>query len=396
MKVLLVTGVYPPRIGGPSRQTQQLAQALIQRGIDTRVVTFGEEPMETLQAGIPVTFLDGRRRGWGDKLTKNWQVYRDLCGIMRAFQPTVVHQQTAVANLALYTGLAARRCGIPSLLKYSSDLIWERLNRSSGQGASLSQGLARFKLTRQQRLLFSLYDCLWVTTPAFQERLHQDFQVPAAKIYLQPNFIDLSPFTQVAAARSAPVHPGRLILTVARLQPWKGIDTCIQALALLKDLPVTLRIVGAGRPAYIAELRQQVEALDLLTRVTFLEQVPPADIQQQYAQADLFVLASSYEPFGIVLVEAMAAGVPIVAARVGGIPAVVDGSARLVPPKDAKALATALRTLLEHPDQAAQLVQQGQVRAAAFGLGQGCDRMVEQYQRLSAAPGGQQSPRTAP
>lgn len=396
MKILLVSGVYPPHIGGPSAQTHQLAKGLILRGVDVQVVTFGETPGQALVEGVVVHFLNGStRRNWKEKVTKNWLVFQELCKIIQDFQPNVVHQQTAVANLALYTGLASRRYSIPNLLKYSSDLRWERL-RQRPKNSELSQAenwverFSRLGLTRLQQLLFFLFDRIWVTTPPFQAQLHQHFKVAKERIILLPNFIDLSLFEEVALGQARktcgsnnPSQQNFVVVVVSRLQPWKGVDICIQAIAKLRDLPIQLRIVGDGQPEYEAYLQNLVQTLQLSTQVEFAGQISPHDIHMQYSQADLFVLASTYEPFGIVLIEAMAAGVPIVATGVGGIPSVVEDTAILVPPNQVSALAQGIRDLLVDPEKSASLISKGRQRARTFGLEQGIDRLLEVYDQLA-------------
>ncbi len=394
MKVLLVSGVYPPSIGGPSAQTHQLAQGLMHRGVEVRVVTFGDSPGHSSIEGIPITFLNGSQRcGWQEKITKNWQVFRQLCQIIQAFQPNVVHQQTATANLGLYTGLAARQCRVPNLIKYSSDLRWERsqqhkIVREENGATTPTQTLSIIGLTGLQKLLFTLFDRIWVTTPPFQVQLQQDFQVALKKILLLPNFIDLSTYLAVAEARERSADPPGSsemfeILVVSRLKPWKGVDICIQALAELRELPIKLRIVGQGTSDYEAYLHNLVEILQLSHQVEFVGQISPQFVHQQYLKADLFILASQYEPFGIVLVEAMAAGVPIVASQVGGIPSVVDDAAVMVPPNDVQALAQSIRALVTDRKKQASLIAKGKQRSRMFALDKGIDRLMEEYHRLA-------------
>lgn len=396
MKVLLVSGVYPPHIGGPSAQTHQLAQGLICRGIDVHVATFGDTPGQSLVEGVPVTFLNGsQRRNWREKLTKNWQVYQELCQIIKEFQPNIVHQQTAVANLALYTGLASRRHHVRSLIKYSSDLRWERaqqqkLDHELPNVSTLMQPLLRLQLTSLQRFLFALFDRIWVTTPPFQTQLQQYFKVAVEKILLLPNFIDLSAFELVAQDRAkilSSTHPSSNrpfeVLVISRLQPWKGVDTCIRALAELRELPIKVRIVGQGKADYETYLKTLVHTLKLTQQVDFIGQISPTMIHRQYLKADAFVLASSYEPFGIVLVEAMAAGVPIVASDVGGIPSVVKDAAVLVPPKQVQALAHAIHHLFLDKGKRASLIAKGKQRVRAFELDQGIEHLLEEYNHLT-------------
>jgi glycosyltransferase involved in cell wall biosynthesis len=413
MKVLLISGVYPPRIGGPSLQTQRIAQGLIQRGVEVQVVTYGDRHFSDTVDGVPVTFLDGQPYpGLIQKIWRNVRVYRNLKQVIQSFQPTVIQMQAAAGNLAILSGILAKQHRIPSVVKYTADLVWERSNEHKLAIApepshpSLLQQLSILLLELTERFLFLLYDCIWATTPIFQEQLIHRFHIPRKKILLLPNFIDLCPFQQVAAERlasrqralvytfgspSSPIaeaHPPEVwtVLSVARLRPWKGVDQCIKAMAHLMDLPIRLKVVGDGTSEYETYLHQLAAQLEVSDRIEFVGAIPPGQIAEVYRTADLFVLASQYEPFGIVLLEAMAAGVPVIASNVDGIPTVVeDGiSAQLVPPGDAHRLATAIRTLLKHPEQQVALSTSARQRAQAFDLETGIDTLLDTYQHLIA------------
>ena len=141
-----------------------------------------------------------------------------------------------------------------------------------------------------------------------------------------------------------------LLLTLASLTPRKAHDVLLAALAELKDLPWRARLVGDDSlaPAWVARLRQQMESLGLSERIELAGVVD--DHLAEYQQADVFVLPSRFEGYGMVFAEALAAGLPIVAARAGAVPDVVPASAGLlVPPDDSAALALALRKLLSDP-----------------------------------------------
>ena len=402
MKILLVSGVYPPQIGGPSAQTEQIAQGLIARSIEVKVVTYGDRRSSKVVDGIPVTFIDGStRRGLINKIFRNGQVFFDLIRIIKDFQPTVIHMQTISFNLSIMTGIVAKFNRTPAIIKFSSDLVWDRINRDKLVGGSVSnignpiQRLSIWMLELIQRFLLSNYDCVWATTPVYKERLIDKFFVCDRKILLLPNFIDLQRFETVAAKRNSrdlkqesensSSSKNIVLLTVSRLIPWKGIEVCLEAISHLSDLPITLRIVGNGAPDYELSLRELAQRLEISERVEFMGAVPPSKIAEQYQTAHLFVLASYFEAFGIVLVEAMAAGIPIVATNAGGIPHVVeDGvSAKLVPAGDALSLATAIRSLVTSEEKLHLMAIAARARSKQFDLNIVLDKLVTTYQSLA-------------
>jgi glycosyltransferase involved in cell wall biosynthesis len=166
------------------------------------------------------------------------------------------------------------------------------------------------------------------------------------------------------------------ILSVGRLVPRKGVDTVIEALALLRDrgfADTELLIVGGGgntgSDTDPESTRLALLAADLGLRghVKFLGQVPREDMPAIFRSADAVVCTPWYEPFGIVPLEAMACGIPVVAAAVGGLAdTVLDKRTGLhVPPRCPEATAEALALLLSSPQLRQDLGAAGRIRAAS-------------------------------
>lgn len=157
------------------------------------------------------------------------------------------------------------------------------------------------------------------------------------------------------------------LLTVATLTRRKAHDVLITALARIKQLSWRARFVGGDHfdPAWSAALRAQVCEQRLDDRIHFTGSV--SDLDAEYSAADIFVLPSRFEGYGMVFAEALSFGLPVVAARVGAVPDVVPANAGiLVPADDAVELADALQRLLTDPDKY-QALQRG-ARAAATTL----------------------------
>ncbi len=197
--------------------------------------------------------------------------------------------------------------------------------------------------------------------------------IDTTSISIAPCGVDVELFAGNGEAE--PRGRAHRILSVARLVPRKGVDLAIRALPLLRDAgfdDVELLIVGGGGDA--AGLEDDAEARRLLAvatelgvrdQVTFRGQVPRGAMPGIFRSADAVVCTPWYEPFGIVPLEAMACGVPVVAAAVGGLrDTVVDrGTGLHVPPKDPDALAAALATLLGDAGLRRELGSAGRERA---------------------------------
>jgi glycosyltransferase involved in cell wall biosynthesis len=190
--------------------------------------------------------------------------------------------------------------------------------------------------------------------------------IPREKIRVIQNGLDPLPFERAQRGRIRPAlgigQEETVLVCVANIRPAKGHEVLLDAAHLLKweSFSFSLWLVGDGdlRPAIEAKVR----ASDLNQHVRLLGR--RADIPDILADADIFVLASHWEGMPGAIMEAMAAQLPVVATRVGGIPElVVEGeTGLLVPPGDAAALATALKRLLTNPDLRRRMGQAGHQR----------------------------------
>ncbi|WP_211227251.1 glycosyltransferase family 4 protein [Saccharospirillum impatiens] len=214
----------------------------------------------------------------------------------------------------------------------------------------------RFQVS-EQRALHAARRVL-VTSEHTRETVLTQFAVPADQVIVARPGTDPSDFAPCDG------NPLRL-LTVATLTRRKAHDVLTDALAPLADLPWQARFVG-GRdfdPAWSEQLQGQVNRLHLQDRITLVGAVD--ELAPEFQNADLFVLPSRYEGYGMVFAEALAAGLPVVAARAGAVPDVVPESAGLfVQPDDTTALTSALHRLLTQASLRRRL-QAGARQAAA-------------------------------
>ncbi|MEK0157368.1 glycosyltransferase [Arthrobacter oryzae] len=197
--------------------------------------------------------------------------------------------------------------------------------------------------------------------------------IDTTKISIAPCGVDLDLFRPSGAAEHRP--RSHRILTVGRLVPRKGVDLVIRALPLLREAgfaDVELLIVGGGGGAAVLgadpearRLHELARELGVQEQVTLRGQVPREDMPGILRSADAVVCTPWYEPFGIVPLEAMACGVPVVAAAVGGLTdTVVDRATGLhVPSRDPAAIARAVGELLASRELRQELGRAGQQRA---------------------------------
>ena len=179
------------------------------------------------------------------------------------------------------------------------------------------------------------------TSAATAETLRRGYGVPADRLLVAPPGTDPAP----PAARR-----GSHILSLGSVTPRKGHDVLVAALGLIADLRWTCTIAGSldRAPGTAARLRAQIDAAGLADRIALAGEVE--EVEALYAGADLFVLASRHEGFGMAYAEALMRGLPVIGTTAGAIPSVVPPEAgALVPPDDPPALAYALSRLLTDP-----------------------------------------------
>jgi glycosyltransferase involved in cell wall biosynthesis len=194
---------------------------------------------------------------------------------------------------------------------------------------------------------------------ALAEMQHVIVTSPATARYLAADYAVAADRITVALPGVDPVQPSRgsrdgtvALLAVGAVVPRKGYDVLIAALAQMPDLPWRLTVVGdrSRAPATAARLAADIAAAKLDGRVTFTGAVSAEQLTDHYAAADLFVLPSRHEGYGMAFAEAIAHGVPVVGTRAGAIPDTVpEGTGILVPPDDVATLTAALRTLIGEP-----------------------------------------------
>jgi len=267
-------------------------------------------------------------------------------------------------------GLTLReRWGIPMLQMFHT--LGDLKNRVARRATDLEPAV---RLREEARVIASA-ERLVAASVAERTYLVRHAGADPERIAVVPCGVDtelFAPGDPGEARRALGLPDGPLVLYVGRLAPIKGLETLLDAIALLgrRDRRVRLLIVGGeadeARDGHEAGLHARIAAHRIGDLVTFEGPQPQESLRTHYAAADVTVLPSHYESFGMVALEAMACGSPVVASRVGGLTTTVrDGvTGFLVPEGDVGALADRLETLLGDPDLRWRLGREG-VRWAA-------------------------------
>lgn len=353
----------PGEIGGLERVVQALAAGLSSRGHDVHVAAILDRPVEhpmfasLRAAGVTVHPIAIPPRGYRRERG-------EIGALCRQLRPDVVHTHGYRADVI--DAPAARSLGTPTV--------------STVHGFT-GGGLKNRAYELIQRMALRQFDLvIAVARPQATELAR--FGVPAGHLRVIPNAWcpDQAPLDHERARSALGVPRDRFHLGwVGRLSWEKGADIFLEAVARLKDLPITVSLFGDGIER--RHLEDKARRLGIRSLVVWWGTVPAAS--RLFTGFDTFVISSRSEGTPIVLFEAMRSGVPIVAAAVGGIPDVVSGNeALLVSPKDPVALADAIREIYQHPSSATARAQRAGERLSQYDAASWIERYHVLYHSL--------------
>ena len=379
--MIILHVVAPGEFGGLERMVQLLTTGLQSRGHEVHVVSVAAEagaaesflaPLRA--AGVRTHVIDVPSRAY----PKERAAVAKLC---RQVRPDVVH--THGYRPDVLDSAPARRLGIPLV--------------TTAHGFTGGPWRNRFYEYLQRRA-FRRFDAVIAVSRPLGERLARA-GVPAARVHSIANAWHRNgpPLDRESARRTLGL-PGEAFVIgwVGRMSREKGPDVLLNAVARLNDLPVLISMLGAGPEQ--AALQARAERLGAADRIRWHGAMP--DAGRLFTAFDVYALSSRTEGTPVVLFEAMAAGIPVVATRVGGVPDVVSADeAVLVRSEDAIALAAAIREVYWSPAAAARRAGAARRRLEhEFAIGPWLGRYEQVYRSLARVDAGQpvhSPPRTA-
>jgi glycosyltransferase involved in cell wall biosynthesis len=334
----LIHFLAPGGFGGAESVVRMLADGLARRGHGVHVALTLDEglehPLENELRGSPLELTAWRLPARAYR--REAELVTRLC---ERLTPDVVHTHGYRSDVIVSRALSPRSCGLVS----------------TAHGFTLGGAKNRF-FERLQRRAYRRFDAVVAVSRSVEQRL-AEAGVEEARLHLVPNaWVPTPTALDRVSARQELGLPQESVLAgwVGRLSPEKGADVLIDAIARLEDVPVDFVIVGDGPER--SSLAAQARALGVSDRLHWPGAVARAG--RLFRAFDLFVLSSRTEGTPIVLFEAMEAGVPIVATRVGGVPDVLSPrEAILVPPSDPAALADAISGAVRDPRTTESLVR---------------------------------------
>ena len=372
--------VIRPAVGGMKRHLVSLAAYTASRGLPVAVACPAKG---TIRAEVEDTGIKTFPLGLHGQVTPlyDWLAVMQLTSHLRRGGYSLVHAHGTKAALiarpaALLAGTMAVFYTVHNSIYFGGLPDWQQ------------QAMAA-----SERLLARKTDRIIAVSEDLRRELIDRTGINPGLVITIPNGIEvparMPSGSTVQFRRRLNLPPlGRLVGTVARLAPQKGLADFLNAAAILCPNTSTSFVVAGDGPLREI-LENQKHNLGLANRVFFLGHLE--DVPSLLRALDIFVLPSLTEGFPLSLLEAMAAGLPVVATRVGGVPEIVSHGVTglLVPPGSPDVLAGAIQELLENHDLAAAMGQAGRYRVAhSFSLDAMVDRTLEQYQQVLAGKTG--------
>lgn len=351
--VLHLTWEYPPRVvGGIAPHVYNLSQSLSSLGTNVHVLTINEGPQSVYESSEGVQVY--RLAVWPQSGTafRDWVFQFNL--LMTDFVLTRVETGRPPWQIIHAHDWVVAFAAIAIAKHYHLPMVATIHATEHGRNQGLHSQEQR-AIHEVETLLSSRADKVICCSKYMHREIQSLFQVSADKLVIVPNGVEFGPTKP--GPNVLKDENGRFILFVGRLVVEKGVQYLLQAFpAILAAIPDARLVIGGSGP-YAETLHRLTRNLGITERVVFTGFInaPVRDSLLQQAAAAVF--PSIYEPFGIVALEAMAAGCPTVVAATGGLAeTVTDGyDGLLVPPGDQQALAQAVIKLLSRPDLAARL-----------------------------------------
>ncbi len=358
MKVVVVSGIWPPDIGGPASHAPELAAFLSERGHSVQVVTTASGPPAA--EDYPVHWV---RRS----LPAGVRHLAVVLAVARcATSADVVYATSMTRRAALGAALARR----PLVLKLTADEAYERERRSGRFQGDLDafqrhRGGMRVHLLRATRDAAVRRAVRVLTPSAYLRELVVGWGISPGRVAVSPNPAPEVPLLPAREGlRRELAIDGPTLAFAGRLMAAKALDVALRALE--RTPGVTLLVVGDGPDR--AELERLSSTLGLDGRVRFLGGLSRDDVLRILFAADAALLSSRWENFPHLVVEALTVGTPVIATSVGGVPEIVrDGeNGLLVPAGDADALAAAIGRLMDDADLRERLARAAAPSVAAL------------------------------
>jgi len=375
LRVLLASSFFYPRYGGVEYHVEGLARTLKKLGHEVIIITNSGSTGVEVYKDIPVIRISFKSLGLLPATKLLLSKFKEIYKIIK---PDIIHAHHAFSFLGLYSGKLAKELSIPSLLtNHSLPPFYEGLEpfwKMLANGLSLHEP---FKYIQY-------YDAVLSVSRISAKFISHFYR---GKVFVIPNAIDVSEFEikvkrdELGVPEDVPV-----ILTVGRASPKKGFERALAAFHyVVKTIPTARLYVIGPSGKYLSWLKKLAQILKVEENVYFLGFVPRETLIKMYKIADVFLHAAyGGESFGIVLLEAMAAGKPIVATAGDGLKEILEksNSGFCIESGNPMEISKAIIKLIKNPELRLRLGRNGKRFVEQFSWDKVAERILTMYKSL--------------
>ncbi len=325
MKILMLAWEYPPRIvGGISRVVYDLSKTLLKDGHDVTVITYrdGDVPYFEDDKGVKVYRVDNYMINPNNFI--DWIMQMNFSMVAKANE--IIAKEGNFDVIHAHDWLVAYAA---KTLKssYNIPIVATIHATEAGRNSGIHDEQQRYINDTEWMLTYEASEVV-VNSNYMKNELQRLFGLPYEKINVIPNGVNLSLFNGVERdynfRRRFAMDNEKIILFVGRLVYEKGVQHLISAMPKILNGYQDSKLVIVGKGGMIDELKAQVDAMGIGNKVYFAGYLQGKDVQRMYKAADIAVFPSTYEPFGIVALEAMLSENPVVVSDIGGLNEIVE------------------------------------------------------------------------
>ncbi len=325
MKILMLTWEYPPRVvGGISRVVYDLSRTLIKDGHEVTVVTYrdGEVPYFEDDKGVKVYRVDNYMINPNNFI--DWIMQLNFAMVAKANE--IIAEQGNFDVIHAHDWLVANAA---KTLKnsYNIPIVTTIHATEAGRNSGIHDETQRYINDTEWMLTYESTEVI-VNSNYMKNELQRLFGLPYEKINVIPNGVNANLYNGVERdynfRRRFAMDNEKIILFMGRLVYEKGIQHLISAMPKILEGYHDAKLVICGKGGMMEELKQQVNAMGISQKVYFAGYMEGKDVQKMYKAADVSVFPSTYEPFGIVALEAMLSENPVVVSDIGGLNEIVE------------------------------------------------------------------------
>ncbi len=325
MKILMLTWEYPPRVvGGISRVVHDLSKRLIKDGHEVTVVTYrdGDVPEFEDDKGVKVYRVDNYMINPNNFI--DWIMQLNFNMIAKVNQLIAENGEFDVIHahdwLVAYAAKTIKN-------SYNIPLVATIHATEAGRNSGIHDDTQRYINDTEWMLTYEATEVI-VNSNYMKNELQRLFGLPFEKINVVPNGVNLTTFNNIERdyefRRKFAMDNEKIILFMGRLVYEKGVQHLISAMPKILNGYHDAKLVIAGKGGMLDELKEQVYSMGISDKVCFAGYQSGKDVAKMYKAADISVFPSTYEPFGIVALEAMLAERPIVVSDIGGLNEIVQ------------------------------------------------------------------------